>query len=89
MLLGRIAELKKDKEGNAFIKLAVQRAYKNKEGIYETDFLKIQLPKNLANNYIEYMQKGDLVAFKGHIETRNKSIILIAEKITFLKSTNN
>ena len=49
------------------ITLAVQRSYKNAEGVYETDFIKCTLWNGIAENTAEYCEKGDLVGVKGRL----------------------
>ena len=75
--------------------IAVQRTYKNSEGIYEADFVKCILWNNVAANTVEYCKKGDIVGIKGHIQvssyetddkTRKYITEVIAEKVTFLSS---
>jgi single-strand DNA-binding protein len=77
------------------VNLAVQRSFKNSDGIYETDFIKCVLWDGVASNTKEYCHKGDVVGVKGRIETssytdkdNNKrySTEVIAEKVTFLSS---
>lgn len=75
--------------------LAVQRSYKNSEGLYETDFIKCILWNAIAANTTEYCHRGDIVGVKGRIQTNvyddkdgNKKYTteVIAEKVTFLTS---
>lgn len=73
------------------ITLAVNRNYKNADGIYETDFIPAILWNGIATNAKEYLKKGDLVGIKGKLESKttedNKnSLCVIAEKLTFLSS---
>lgn len=77
------------------INLAVQRSFKNSDGIYETDFIRCVLWDLVAQNASEYCKKGDLVGLKGRIQTRTyedekgeKKYIteVIVEKISFLAS---
>lgn len=76
--------------------LAVNRNFKNTEGIYETDFIRCILWNNVAANTTEYCRIGDVVGIKGRLQTskyedENKKIHyvmdVIAERVTFL-STN-
>jgi len=77
------------------ITMAVQRSYKNAEGVYETDFVDCTLFDGVAQNTSEYCKKGDIVGVKGRIQTEiyekdgenKKSTNIIAEKITFLSSS--
>lgn len=76
------------------ITLAVPRAYKNIDGVYETDYIDCTLWSDAAKNTAEYCRKGDLVGIRGRLETniyekdgeKKKFMDVIAEKITFLSS---
>ena len=72
--------------------LAVQRPYKNFDGIYETDFIDCILWNAVAENTAEYCKKGDLVGIKGRIQTRcyetedgekKKITEIIVDKLSF------
>ena len=78
-LIGRLARDVKGKD----LTLAVARSCKNKDGIYETDFIECELLGAIVDNVKEYCRKGDLVGIKGCLRSGNKVII---EKITFLAS---
>ena len=76
--------------------VAVQRNFKNIDGIYETDFIRCVLWNAVAANTSEYCHTGDVIGIKGRLQNRSyedenketKYITeVIAEKITFL-STN-
>lgn len=75
--------------------LAVQRSYKNEDGVYEADFIDVTLWNNVASNVSEYCKKGDVVGVKGRLETNiyetedgvsKKDVHVVAEKLTFLSS---
>lgn len=77
------------------ITLAVQRSFKNAEGIYEEDIIPITLWNGIAQNTSEYCKKGDVIGVKGRLETKiienedgtkNYKLELVAEKVTFLSS---
>lgn len=72
------------------ITLAVQRSYKNAEGVYDTDFIKCTLWNGIAETTAEYCKKGDLVGVRGRIQTTNvdDKIVMevVAEKASFLSS---
>lgn len=93
-LIGRLSsDIIKDDKGGYFT-LAVQRSYKNAEGVYETDLINCILYGNIAEKTIEYCQQGDLVGIKGKIETVDykeeninvKIPQVIVDKISFLSS---
>ncbi len=77
------------------ITLAVQRSYKNAEGVYEADFIRCVLWNAIAESTGEYCKKGDIVGIKGRLQVSSyddkdgeKKYIteVIAEKVTFLSS---
>ncbi len=99
MLVGRLAndiEKKKFENGKEVtrISLAVNRSYKNPDGVYETDFIDCILWDGLANNICEYCQKGDVIGIRGRLQvsyyekddTKHKAVEVIVEKLTFLSS---
>ena len=79
------------------ITIAINRSFKNSEGIYETDFIRCILWNSIASNTCEYCKTGDVIGIKGRLQTRSyeeneqKKYIMevIAEKITFLSSNKN
>ncbi len=100
-LIGRLVndpELKKSEKDKDYstITLAVQRSFKNSNGIYETDFIKCKLWNGIATRVHEFCKKGDLVGVKGRIQIRNyeenteiKYITeIIADKVSFLSNKN-
>lgn len=75
-----------EKDGTKMAKntLAVPRPYKNKDGIYETDFINFTLFDNTAVNSAEYCKKGDLIGLKASLTTSDNQLRLNVEKVTFL-----
>ena len=51
--------------------IAVQRSYKNAEGVYETDFIRCTLWNAVASSTSEYCHKGDIVGIKGRIQVNS------------------
>ena len=99
VLVGRIVrnpELRETESNEKVtnITVAVPRAFKNVNGEYETDFVPCIVWRGVAENVVEYCEKGDLVGVKGRIQSRviekeeekRYVIEVIAEKITFLSS---
>ena len=74
--------------------VAVNRGFKNMDGVYETDFIPCILWNAVAENTCEYCHKGDIIGVKGRIQTSSVEnedgyknyVEIIAEKITFLSS---
>ena len=90
-----IVEIDKDKKVTTVI-LAVNRNFKNTEGVYETDFIRCILWNSIASTTTEYCHVGDVLGIKGRLQTskyedENKKmhymVDVIAERVTFL-STN-
>lgn len=75
ILVGRIAkpiEIQEyDKHKVAYLTLAVQRLYKNKDNIYETDFIQVVLWNGIAENLQKFATVGDCIGIKGRIENDN------------------
>ncbi len=99
MLVGRLThdiEVKKLDSGKDVtrVSLAVNRSYKNADGVYETDFIDCVLWDGLANNACDYCKKGDVVGIRGRLQTsyyekddvKHKVIDVVVEKLTFLSS---
>lgn len=72
--------------------IAVPRAFKNKDGILETDFINCTLWDAIALNTSEYCKKGDIVGIKGRLQTKKETVDdktyyrleLVADKVSFL-----
>ena len=73
--------------------LAVRRSFKNQEGKYDTDFIKVSVWEGLAQSFQNYAEKGSLVAIKGRLQPSKYDITdekylfinnVIAEKSTYL-----
>lgn len=99
IIVGRLTSDLEIKEVNeqkvANFSVAVQRSYKNADGVYEADFINCTAWNNVATNTAEYCHKGDLVGVKGNLTTDsyedkegNKKYVtkVNVEKITFLSS---
>lgn len=69
------------------ITVAVTRSYKNADGEYDTDFIPVNLYKNIAEKTAEYCHKGDVIGIKGRMEFKEDKLEVIAEKVTFLSSS--
>lgn len=86
VLVGRLVSNPELEGENCEITLAVPRSYKNEEGVYETDYIKCQLHKEIAKNTCEYCKKGDLIGIRGRVQSTNNEIEIITGKVTFLSS---
>lgn len=90
-----IVEIEGNKKVTSVI-LAVNRNFKNAEGLYDTDFIRCILWNSVAATTTEYCHVGDVIGVKGRLQTSkyedsNKKthyiMDVIAERVTFL-STN-
>lgn len=80
------------------LKIAVKREFKNFNGEYDTDFMKITLWEGVATTASQYLKKGDQVLVSGRVTTSKYDlgeekylnvIELIGEKVTFISSNKN
>lgn len=102
VLVGRLAsdpQKSEVKDGKIFtwLLLAVNRNFKNAEGVYETDFIKCTLWNNVAACTCEYCHSGDVIGIKGRLQSSKyedeNNVVryvteVIAEKVTFLSSSS-
>ena len=99
VIVGRLVrdpECKKleDEKSVTNMTLAVQRSYKNADGVYDTDFIDCVLWDGVATTAAEYCKKGDVIGVKGRIQTssyekdgeKHYKQEVIAERVTFLSS---
>lgn len=99
MLIGRLTanpEITKadDKKDVCHFTLAVQRVYKNSDGVYEADFIRCTLWDQVALRVEEYCKKGDLVAVRGQLKTstyevngeKKYSTEVVVERLAFLSN---
>lgn len=92
IIVGRLVEkpiVEENENGRKVseITLAVTRSFKNAEGIYETDFIKCILWNGIAENTVEYCEKGDIVGVKGKLQCLSgNELQVVAEKVSFLSS---
>ena len=95
VIVGRLVEkpiVEENENGKKVcnITLAVPRSYKNAEGIYDTDFIKCILWNGIAENTVEYCDKGDVIGVKGRLQCLGgNELQVIAEKVSFLSSGRN
>ena len=102
ILIGRLAqdpEVKILEDGRKVsdITLAVQRPFKNMEGNYDTDFIRITVWEGLATSIESFCHKGVMIAVKGRLQTwkyeisEDKKITMIeviADRISFLSGNS-
>ena len=99
MLIGRLTSDLEINEVNdkkvVKMTIAVQRTFKNIDGVYDTDFFDITLWEGIGVNTAEFCHKGDLVGIKGRLQdsvyekedgTKAHKLEIIAEKVTFLSN---
>jgi single-strand DNA-binding protein len=98
ILIGRLAadpEVKILEDGRKVsdIVLAVSRPFKNMDGNYDTDFIKITVWEGLATSIESFCHKGVMIAVKGRLQTwkyeisdekKLSMIEVIADRISFL-----
>ena len=77
------------------IVLAVNRNFKNSEGLYDTDFIRCILWNSIASSTTEYCRAGDVIGIKGRLQSSKYEddnaklhyiTDVVAERVTFLSS---
>ena len=74
VITGRLAkdiEIKETKNGKKYsnLTLAINRPFKNADGIYETDFVDVTVWGNIAESTKNRCEKGSVIGVKGRLET--------------------
>ena len=69
-----------------YIIVSIPRSYKNENGEYETDMVKVTLEGTINDNTREYCHKGDIIGVKGRIRVDEDGMKIVGEKVTFLSS---
>ena len=102
-LVGRLTkdpELRYTNNGTpvANVDLAVKRKFKNQQGEYETDFIRVQIWRRDAENTANYMKKGDILGVSARIQTRSydgqdgKRVYVtevVADSVSFIHTNRN
>lgn len=83
VLVGRVTQ--QPTSQTKTLTIATERSYKN-TNTYDTDFFNIALSDSMLETAINYLKEGDLVGVKGHLETNEKEIKIICDRLTFLSS---
>ena len=89
-LIGRIVEkpILRSYENDvnvATLTLAVTRPFKNMDGNYETDFIKITLWNGVAQSTCDYTQKGDIVGVQGRVAMKDTEVSFADQSQIFKK----
>ena len=81
------------------VTIAVNRTFKNVDGVYETDFIPCVLWEAVAENTTEYCRRGDIIGIRGRLQCMpeddgdghitNSKLVVIAERVTFLSASHN
>jgi single-strand DNA-binding protein len=78
------------------LSLAVQRAFKNMDGVYDCDYIKLSVWEGLATAIEPYAKKGVMLAVKGRVQTRKFELSeekkmnvleIIGERVSYLSSS--
>lgn len=86
-IIGRLKDKPKiELKGKMDIELIVPRSFKNINGEYDNDIIKVRLWNPISTTTQEYCERGDLMGVKGRIQINDNEMVLIAEKVTFLSN---
>ena len=82
ILVGRVWDMSAEN----YIIISVPRSYKNEDGEYENDMIKVTLEGKINDSTREYCHKGDIIGVKGRIRVDEDGMKIVGEKVTFLSS---
>ena len=77
------------------ISLAVNRPFRNADGIYETDYITCTVWNAIADRVCEYCKKGDMISVKARIQNNNYvdkndnkvyTYEIIADQVSFMRA---
>lgn len=80
------------------VTLAINRNFKNADGIYDTDFVRCVLWNSVATTTTEHCRVGDVIGVKGRLQTSKYQdendkthyvMDVVAERVTFLSTNKN
>ncbi len=94
ILIGRLVEkpVLKVYEGEYMVStvtLAVARPFKNSQGEFDTDFIRVVLWDAIAKNACEYCLKGDIVAIRARLQSKYSEVSFNHESGEVLKKKIN
>lgn len=103
MIIGRLChdpEVRQLTDGRKVVNLtlAINRDFKNTDGTYSTDFIRVSLWEFLADIANDNLKKGRVIGVKGRISPRHETLQtgavvpindLIGERIVFYDSINS
>ena len=81
-LIGKVEEIRID---SSTIIMAVNKPFRNADGIYLTDFIKVAYWSGLENYVREYVHENQTISITGHIDGDGQNIHLVADKFIFLE----
>lgn len=74
--------------GQSSIDIEVKRDFKDSNGEFKSDTLKVWFDNFLAEIVSEHINEGSVIGIKGRINIVGSSVDLIGERIIFLGGTN-
>ena len=88
ILVGMFKELIQN-DNKLILILRIPSSEKNKDGIYEADFIKCVVPKEKAEYINEYCAINSIIGIKGHLRVIDNEMVVVISKATFLSSKEN
>ena len=85
ILVGMFKELIQN-DNKLILILRIPSSEKNKDGIYEADFIKCVVPKEKAEYINEYCAINSIIGIKGQLRVIDNEMVVVISKVTFLSS---
>ena len=89
VLIGKVKKIEKSASGSNYLLLAIERTYKNTEGVFLHDTIHCVLWKGIHDSVRHYYKEGQYLSVTGRLETyENMANVVIAEKVGFIGLTS-
>ena len=84
-LAGRIVNIE-NKNNYAIVTINIPRYYKNKEGYYEYDNIRVIVKGNIRDSVVEFCKSGDVIGVTGTIQSLKTYYRFLATKVSYLSA---
>ena len=87
-IIGRLVELPKysERSGNYLIKVKISIIENEQNKDSDFALLNFALTQSIAEKLNEWANLNDCIGIKGHLTSRNKKVVLVADRVTFLST---
>lgn len=88
--VGRVFGIRKDSRNNDYIIVEIERPFFDSQKKVKFDYIPLFDWNDSSRRLTKYYDVGDIVAFKGRVETREEiGIIIVCEQISLILKEKN